>query len=65
MVVKAPTVWIAREPCTVGLRANRQYVVSVQGWQFQMGQFSTEEAIAAFRAEGRNITAQRMAIFRA
>jgi Fur family peroxide stress response transcriptional regulator len=30
-----------------------------------VGQFSTEEAIAVFRAEGRNITAQRMAIFHA
>jgi Fur family transcriptional regulator, peroxide stress response regulator len=30
-----------------------------------VGQFSTDEAVAAFRAERRNITAQRMAIFRA
>ncbi len=30
-----------------------------------MGQFSASEAVAAFRAQGRNITAQRMAIFHA
>ncbi|HLW46160.1 MAG TPA: transcriptional repressor [bacterium] len=30
-----------------------------------MGQFLADEAVAAFRAEGRNITAQRIAIFRA
>jgi Fur family transcriptional regulator, peroxide stress response regulator len=30
-----------------------------------MGQFSTTQAIAAFRAQGRSITAQRMAVFRA
>ncbi|HET7265877.1 MAG TPA: Fur family transcriptional regulator [bacterium] len=30
-----------------------------------MGRFSTTQAVAAFRAHGRNITAQRMAVFRA
>jgi Fur family transcriptional regulator, peroxide stress response regulator len=30
-----------------------------------VGQFSSNEAVAAFRAQGRNITAQRMAIFHA
>ncbi|HEV2359245.1 MAG TPA: transcriptional repressor [bacterium] len=28
-----------------------------------MGRFSTNQAVAAFRAQGRNITAQRMAVF--
>ena len=28
-----------------------------------MGRFSTSQAVAAFRAQGRNITAQRMAVF--
>lgn len=30
-----------------------------------MGRFSTKQAVAAFRARGRNITAQRMAVFQA
>src|SRR5579864_9556074 len=30
-----------------------------------LGRFSTNQAVAAFRARGRNITAQRMAVFQA
>lgn len=30
-----------------------------------MGRFSTSQALAAFRAQGRNMTAQRMAVFQA
>lgn len=56
---------MSARPCGTRLRACYQSLAAVKGWQVQVGRFSTNHAVAAFRAQGRNITAQRMAVFQA